>query len=391
MIKSILSLMWKRKKNSFLMIVEIFISFLLLFALSAMTINNIKLYNQPLGFSYEDIWVVDISFNRMQENAEPAQEMELLKRNIRAIQEVQEVSNCSYNIPYSQSTHSSRFKYNGNEINTQVNIMRTDFMFHKVFNMQIAEGKWYNATDIGQNETPIVINKELRKEFIDGEAVAIGKVIYDKERKYKIVGVVENYKLKGELSEAEPVMFRVLKPNEIRERILIKAMPDNEMLFEQNLTNIASSTVKNWTIQVNKLSEQRKLIFKQNWMPIIIFSSICTFLILNIILGLFGTLLYNINNRRPEIGLRRSVGAPTAKIYQQFIGEMLMITTMGIIPAIIVAIQVPILKIFEINTIVFMLAIICATSIVYVLVLVSSFIPSRLAAKIQPAIALHEE
>lgn len=373
------------------MIVEIFISFLLLFALSAMTINNIKLYNQPLGFDYENIWVVDISFNGKQENKESVQQMELLKRNIQSIPGVQEISNCSNNIPYSQNSSSSRFTFNGKEINAQINIMSTDFHYHEVFNLQLSEGHWYNASDIGQNETPIVINQKLKNEFINSGNEAIGKVIQDRERKYKIVGVVENYKLEGELSKGEPIMFRMLKPDEMRETILIKAKPDREMLFEQDLTNTASASAKNWTIRVNKLTEQRKMVFKQNWMPIIIFSSICAFLIINIILGLFGTLLYNINNRRAEIGLRRSVGAPTTKIYQQFIGEMLMITTMGIIPAIIIAIQFPILKVFEIDAIVFVFAILCATCVVYLLVLISSFIPSRIATKIQPAVALHEE
>ena len=92
-----------------------------------------------------------------------------------------------------------------------------------------------------------------------------------------------------------------------------------------------------------------------------------------------------------EIGLRQSVGASAGKIYQQFIGEMLVLTTLGFIPGILVAIQFPLLHAFEIENEIYLLAMLCSVLIIYALVLISSFIPSIQAVKTQPAMALHEE
>ncbi|MBA7556123.1 hypothetical protein ES705_48821 [subsurface metagenome] len=115
------------------------------------------------------------------------------------------------------------------------------------------------------------------------------------------------------------------------------------------------------------------------------------FLIFNSIAGLFGVLWYNISLRKSEIGLRVAVGASKSNIYKQFIGEMLVLATLGIIPGLIIAAQFPILKVFNIQPKVYIIAMLAATLLIYLLVTLCAILPSAQAAKIQPAIALHEE
>ncbi|MCG8308183.1 MAG: ABC transporter permease [Cytophagales bacterium] len=388
MIRSIFRLMWRRKKSSFLMTLEIFISLLLLFALSTMVVNNINRYNEPLGFDYENVWVMEMNLRGgSHDGAGNKQLFDLLVNNIKSIPEVLEISNCSSNFPYDQSTRMTTLYNEGFRIGN-ADIISTDVNYVRTLNLRISEGRWYNAEDHVKNETPVVINRKLREKLF-GNNPAIGKVFHSE--KYVVVGVVDHFKIKGEFSEKPLMIFEMIKPERFQSTLMIRTNSAAGLAFEEQLYKLASSTAREWTIKLGKLAEYRSTSFRITWVPIVIFSSICGFLIINIILGLFGILLYNINNRKHEIGLRRSAGANKGNIYFQFMGEMLVLTTMGIAPGILIAVQFLLLKAFGIEPKIFLIAIIGSVLVIYFLVLISSFIPSRYASKIQPAVALHDK
>ncbi|MCG6187898.1 ABC transporter permease [Maribellus maritimus] len=387
MIKSIFKLIWKRKRRSTLMIVEMFISFLLLFALFAMVLKNTRSYLEPTGFDYENVWVVNMNiWGAGLSDEQNELIIDQLRRNILSMPDVLSLSNTSGNLPYSQSTYSTTMHYNDLKIST--NRVQSDDAFAEVLGIKLKQGRWYNKTDEGNKEIPIVINQKL-KEAMFGDENAIGEIVHSGV--YKVVGVVEQFKLKGEYSEEPNNFFSRFEPNHFDRIFLLKVKPDAGIAFEEQLIQTASNIAKDWTIKVEPLSNYRKDAFQRTWIPILLFGGVCIFLILNIILGLLGILWYNINNRIPEIGLRQSVGASAGKIYQQFIGEMLVLTTLGFIPGILIAVQFPLLHAFEIEDEIYLLAILCSVFIIYMLVFISSFIPSIQAVKIQPAIALHEE
>ncbi len=393
MIKSILKLIWKRKRHTSLMIIEMFISFLLLFALLTVIVKSYTQYIETKGFDGNDVWLAEMLFdNKDYESGNSIREvMDLLKKNLLALQGVSAVSNCSRNVPYAMMTQSTSMKYKEVQ-HHNIHVVRTDEDFIKVLKINISKGRWYGRVDVGQEETPIVVNRQFKELFFPDES-AVGKKMTSgyNDDKYRIVGYVENYKTKGELSTAEVTFFSLLKPQEVSNRLLVRTESGVGKEIEEQLVNTLTLTAKSWTINVKHLDVYKRNNFKRKLIPILVLLSICIFLVINIILGMFGTLLYNISRRKPEIGLRRSVGAPALKIYQQFIGEMLMITTLGIIPALIVAIQFPILKVFDISLSVYLGAIFLSALTIYLLVFIASFIPSRYAAKIQPAMALHEE
>ena len=108
-------------------------------------------------------------------------------------------------------------------------------------------------------------------------------------------------------------------------------------------------------------------------------------------LGLFGVLWTNINRRKAEIGLRRTIGATQGAISRQFIGEILMITLSGVLVGLFFAIQFPLMQLFEMENINYYYAMAIAAFIIFVLVLICTFYPSRQAAVIHPALALHED
>ncbi len=387
MIKSMFKLIWKRKRRSALMIVEMFISFLLLFALFAMVFTNVRSYLEPTGFDYQNVWVMRMDiWGKGLSDEQNELIIDQLKRNISTMPDVLSFSNTTSNFPYVQSTYSTTMHYNDLRIST--NRVRSDDNFAKVFDLKLIRGRWYNKTDEGNKEIPIVINKKL-KEALFGDEDAIGKIVHSGE--FKVVGVVDHYKVRGEYSEEPNIFFSRFKPTRFENIFLLKVKSNVGIDFEEQLMKTASNIAKDWSIKLEPLSGYRKAAFQRTWVPILIFGGVCIFLILNIILGLLGILWYNIKNRIPEIGLRQSVGASAGKIYQQFIGEMLVLTTLGFVPGILIAIQFPLLHAFDIENKVYLLAILCSVVVIYALVFISSLIPSIQAVKTQPAMALHEE
>lgn len=393
MIKSILKLIWKRKRSTSLMIIEMFISFLILFALLTVIIKSYTQYVEPKGFNANDVWLAELRFDKKNDESDNSirEVMDLLKKNVSILQGVSAVSNCSMNLPYAMGVSSTSMKFKEVQ-HHNIHVVRTDENFIKILQLDITDGRWYGKEDEGQEEIPIVVNRQFKEFFFPNES-AVGKKMTTgyNEDKYRIMGYVENYKSKGELTKTEATFFRMLKPQEVSNRLLIRTIAGVGKDIEEQLLNTLASTAKSWTINVKHMDVYKKNDFKRKLIPIIVLLSICVFLVVNIILGLFGTLLYNISRRKPEIGLRRAIGAPALKVYQQFIGEMLMLTTLGIIPAVIVAIQFPLLNLFDIRLSVYISAILFSALIIYLLVFIASYIPSRYAAKIEPAVALHEE
>ena len=98
-----------------------------------------------------------------------------------------------------------------------------------------------------------------------------------------------------------------------------------------------------------------------------------------------------IEHPRDEIGVRRAMGATSGNINTQFVGAMWVIATFGILIGLIFAIQFPIMNVFDVASGVYLMAILVSVAIIYLLVTICAYYPSRQAAKIRPAMALRED
>ena len=89
--------------------------------------------------------------------------------------------------------------------------------------------------------------------------------------------------------------------------------------------------------------------------------------------------------------MRRALGATGAAISGQVLGEILVLTTFGLLLGLLVAAQFPLLGVFNVPAGVYLTAMALAAGGLYLLATVCALYPSRLAAGIQPAVALREE
>ncbi len=110
--------------------------------------------------------------------------------------------------------------------------------------------------------------------------------------------------------------------------------------------------------------------------------------------GVIGVVWQNVRRRTREIGLRRAVGASSGRIYGQFLGELVVMTTAAIALGCAPIVQFDLLDLIlwgRVPLTVTACGIALAATMLYVLVLLCGLYPSWLASRVRPAEALHYE
>jgi putative ABC transport system permease protein len=385
MIQHFFKLIWNKKRSNGLLIIEILVAFLVLFGVMSLMVYNYQNYSKPIGFNYEHVWTLNISTN--QDTTQIKDKIARIYQRIIAYPEVESASQTYGNTPFANNHSNRNVKYN--KVNIIGDNFGTDENYAKTLGIQVAEGRWYNQGDLNAKYTPAVISR-LAKDQLFGDENPLDKVIkLDGDEQWKIVGIVENFKQRGEYQANTPVFFNLRKDG--MESILIKVKPGTDANFEAQLMRQLGGMQSEWTMEISNLENLRKSMNQQTAIPSLIFSIVCGFFLLNVALGLFGVLTLNIAKRKDEIGLRRALGASGQAITLHFVGEMWVMSTLGVIVGVILAIQFPILNVFDLDSSVYIIGILLSVLTVYLLVTLCALYPSMQAARIQPATALHEE
>jgi len=390
MIRHLIKLIWNKKKAHSLLIAEIWASFLVLFGLCTLIVFNVRNYVQPLGFNYDNVWAINLSNN--QDTTAVVEKTQQVLQRIKAYQEVESASLLSSELyPFSSSNNGTSATYK--KRNTGVNFLATDENFAKTMSINTVAGRWYSRADVGGKYVPVVINRKTQ-EALFGNENPVGKVLADYylKNKWIVMGVVDTYKDKGEFMQNKATLFEMTVPkSDWYKTLVIKVKPGTDAVFEANMLKAITAIVKDWNVQIVYLDAARKSKINQTLIPTLIFLIICGFLLINVALGLFGVLNVSIARRRGEIGLRRALGATESSISWQFIGEMWVLATFALVLGLLLAGQFPLLNVFDLDAGVYLVAMAVSVAVIYALVTLCAFYPGWQAAKLQPAVALHEE
>jgi putative ABC transport system permease protein len=173
---------------------------------------------------------------------------------------------------------------------------------------------------------------------------------------------------------------------------MIKLKPGTPRSFEEQLLKDLHGVAKDWSFQIHSLESSREAAVKLTVLAIIIAAIVAAFLMLMVAFGLLGVLWQSVTQRTAEIGLRRAQGATAGDVYRQILGELFFITTMALIPGILLIVQFPILNLIaDLKTSVYFYSIALSMFLIYALTFICGLYPGWLATRIRPAEALHYE
>jgi putative ABC transport system permease protein len=394
MIKHLFKMIWNKKKQNALLISEMLISFLVLFAVFTLLVYNYQNYKKPMGFDYENIWLVSYNNAVKTMNSDSLTLFyETLRQTIKSLPQVREISFSSDNAPFTFNTSQTGFTLNNKHI-SNINIFTAEDSYVDVLNTKMLEGRWFSRQDMVSINQAVVINAGLKEELF-GKGEAIGKLIgndYDKN-KMKIIGVLQDMKVKGDYTNGGLAVYYRADTSAFKYlgKILIKVTSNADAAFEGSLYKTLSNSMKNSNVEIEHLADKRKNMNYFALVPMIILLIVAFFLVINVALGLFGVLWYNINKRRGEIGLRRAVGASGNAVTRQLIGEAMVVATFSLIIGTFFVIQFPLLNVFDLSSNTYFIALSLSIVFIYLLVLVCALYPGRQAAAVYPALALHED
>ena len=387
MIKHILTLIWNKKGSNALMILEIFLSFLVLFFALTYLFFNLEKINEPMGFETQDRWMISLDNVYKLDSIDAVNVMKNLKRNLLAQEEIEAVTFTTTAAPFIHSQNHNGSSLNGFRIVALM--IDTDLDFEKTVNSNIIDGRWFNEDDLNASVPPVLVNKYFMDKYYNGKSMIDSTILFDDP--HKIIGVIEEYRYLGEFHEPETSMFFLKDYIHNQGHVILKMQPNTPASFEEKLARIVrESTGTNGSI-IQHLEKMKIEDSRKSWLMLYALMFICIFLCLNVAFGLFGVLSYNINKRKAEIGLRQALGAHSFDITKQFILEIIILTGIALIIGIFFAIQIPVFNVTEYKDELFFRAIFFASIIILTLVFACALLPSLQAAKITPANSLHED
>lgn len=399
MFRHLLKLTWKRKSRNLMLSLEILLAFAIVFGVAAFGLRYAQLYRMPLGFDGAGVWSVSIDSGSHRDARIDATAYETLRRGLAELPEVAGVAFASFE-PYAMSTISTDLRRSAGSKQVYTEMMDADDALARVLGLNLVEGRWFSQFDNGSAQRPVVINRRMAEAIFPGER-AVGQQFIDGTgakitTSYRVVGVVDEYRAKGEL--AAPVNFVFTRfeagKNERDARtILLKLRLGTERDFERRLNARLKLIRNDWSYEITPLSGKRASMMKSRTIPLIVVGVIAAFMLLMVAFGLFGALWQNTTQRIPEIGLRRALGASAAEIYRQIVAEQFLLSSIAIALGLVLLVQLPLTGVLgeHLNWTVFLAAAALSMAVIYLLSLLCALYPGWRASRLSPTEALHYE
>lgn len=414
MIKHLFKLVWNRKRANVLLVGEIFCSFLVLFTIVTFGMYYADKYRHPLGFSYDNVWSIFCLPNFEAMGSRGEKELGLYYQQIyRALQdfeEIEAVAGAESVIPYSLiSTSYTNCEYEGGG-GVETHYGRASDHFLEVLDLELLQGRWFDETDDALNGKSVVITQRLSRELF-GDENPLGKYIQtgwssgqgvkgDTDNKgFQVVGVVADFRRSGEFSAVDNYLFfrlNVTDPLSLNKQFpshfLLEIRPGTDLALQEKLAARIQSITTDLRIEINTLEQGRASFFKWSLMPLWLGGIVAALLMVMVGLSLMGVLWQNVTQRTAEIGLRLAFGGVARNVYTQFIGEVTVVTTIGVALGVVLVVQFPLLDLISfVSNQVYVASLAVSSLLIYLLVVGCGLYPSRMATRIPPADALHYE
>lgn len=399
MIRHLLKLVWNRKRASALIVAEILVSFIVVFAVITGVVTFASNWAQPLGYDWRNVWVVriDFPFGTLERGGD-----ELRDQMMRMVDEASQLPGVtaaaiSSTPPYAFSTRNTARNINGRRVWFLMDDVTDGFA--DVMRTEVVRGRWFNSGDDASPYLPVVIDETFARNAW-GDADPVGYKIEPEgeegEPTMHVVGVVRAYRKDGETSAPENMVFQRIAANGAHGRlgrnIVLRVEPGTPAQLEEQLAKRLQALAPDAPLEIRQMDAMRARALRMGLAPLVAGGIVALFLVSMVGLGLTGVLWQNVTRRTREVGLRRAMGATGPGVHRQILGEVVLLATLALAIGTIIVAQLPILGAFTIVTpAAFTAGLIGALATIYVLTVLCGLYPSWLASRLQPADALRYE
>lgn len=388
MILHLFKMTMNRKKENFFLLFQLFISFIALFLFIGLNLKKFSNYFKPLGYNYENAWLVQLDFQKMPEERK-LEYSGLIKQKLQSIKEIEQVSTTQV-VPFLQWGREEKISYH-KRVSTAL-AFEVDEHYQDALDIKLLEGRWFAGKDYVLNTISVVITKDLAERDFKNEN-PIGQTIFIAGKPALIIGISEPLR-ENTSANLSPGFFIPLRS--AANTYLLKSKNIDNLLLLEDKVRRAITSVGAPQIQIKQnisLTLIKKFAHKMDYIQLSIALVVFAFLFINVFLGISGVFSYKLSKRKAEVGLRVIMGASPFDILKQFLGESMVLTTLGILPGVLIAVQLLIMQYLDpyVSGYYGILSIVLSALLLYFLMLSCAFYPSLKAARLSPTDALHEE
>ncbi|WP_370391284.1 ABC transporter permease [uncultured Winogradskyella sp.] len=315
-----------------------------------------------------------------------------------------------YNFPFTTvsvsffGTTAAEVKYENKKTDPEVAVIGANEYFLENSGLEIDLGRGLNVFDVQNNNAVCVIGSDLRKALFPDD-YPINKTISVRGAKLKVIGLLKEKGSTFGNNQDLRVIMPIQKarsiftnPNinynlsvKVGKKDMLEGAQDDAIQTFRNIRKLRPTEENNFGVVrsddlINRIASISSYLYVAAWIISIITIFGSTIALMNI-------MLVSVTERTREIGVRKALGAKRKTIAFQFFMETVIIGQLGGLLGIILGILIGwgISKAFELDFSTPWLAMIWATSIAFVVALVSGVYPATKAAKLDPIESLRYE
>ncbi|MFO7827080.1 MAG: ABC transporter permease [Bacteroidales bacterium] len=293
--------------RSSLVIVQFVVSIFIL--LSTYTVSDQLDYmlNKDMGFEKDHILMIRRSDGLRNQ-------MEAFKSEVKNLPGVVDITNAS-NYPGINFSNNAFFK-EGEPANTYlINQGRVSFDYEKTFGFEMLKGRFFSK-DFPTDSNAIVINESAVKSLGFDDPIGKNVLLPAGENEFqplKIIGVVKDFHFKSLHTTIEPAAFTLL-PGNWEGVVCVKLRPENTSTTVTAIQNIWESFTSQYPFEYFFFEDHIEGLYKAEKRTNNIFVIFSMLSVVIAFFGLLGLISFITEQRKKEIGIRKTFGSTSLNI-----------------------------------------------------------------------------